>query len=149
MRRWLQVSIVAGAIVAQAATGLIMARPALAADKLGQVTECPIPTAASNPTKLVTGPDGNIWFAEAAANKIGKVTTSCAFTEFPVPTASSEPLDITVGSDGNLWFTESMGNRIGRMTTSGVLTEFPVPTAGQLDQITAGPDGNLLSLIHI
>jgi streptogramin lyase len=43
-----------------------MAPPALAADPLGKVTEYTIPTAASNPTKLITGPNGNVWFVEAA-----------------------------------------------------------------------------------
>jgi hypothetical protein len=145
MRRWFRLAVVASTIVAQAATGVVMAPRALAADKLGQVTEYTIPTAASNPTKLITGPNGNIWFAEAAANKIGEVTTSGAFTEHPLPyTINVEPLDIAVGSDGNLWFTEAMGDRIGRMTTGGALTEFPLPTANSLlDQITAGPDGNL------
>jgi streptogramin lyase len=144
MRRWLRLGVVASAIVAQAATGIVMAPRALAADKLGQVTEYPIPTSASNPTKLITGPNGNIWFAEDAGNKIGEVTTGGAFTEFPLPNPNSQPLDIAVGLDGNLWFTEAIGNRIGKMTTGGTLTEFPLPTANSLlDQITAGPDGNL------
>ena len=111
----------------------------------GQViTEFTIPTAGSEPEGIVAGPDGNLWFAEQAGNKIGRMTLAGIFTEFPIPTPSSWPETITVGPDGNLWFTEQDGNRIGRITTAGVITEFPIPTVpGQPEGIATGPDGNL------
>ena len=40
-----------------------------------RITEYPIPTRNSNPVDITTGPDGNLWFTEAAANRIGKITT--------------------------------------------------------------------------
>ncbi len=49
-----------------------------------QVTEYTIPTNGSQPEDLVKGPDGNVWFTENGG-KIGRVTTSGAFTEFAVP----------------------------------------------------------------
>ena len=89
-------------------------------------------------------PDGNLWFTESAANKIGRITTAGVITEFPIPSASSGPGGIAAGPDGNLWFTELNANQIGRITTAGVITEFPIPTAGSFAiDIAAGPDGNL------
>src|SRR5579864_2260856 len=50
-----------------------------------------VPTSGSVPTGIVTGPDGNVWFTEAHANKIGKLDTTNHITEFVIPTASSNP----------------------------------------------------------
>jgi hypothetical protein len=41
---------------------------------MGTITECDLPTANSYPYEITAGPDGNIWFAEAGANKIGRIT---------------------------------------------------------------------------
>src|SRR2546422_55404 len=93
-------------------------------------TEYPLPAAGhSEPDMITAGPDGNLWFTEAAGNKIARITTSGAITEYPVPTANGFPVGITFGLDFNLWFTEGGGNKIGRITTSGAITEYPVPTA--------------------
>jgi streptogramin lyase len=98
----------------------------------------------SAPTYLVTGSDGNLWFAESTGNKIGKVTNSGILTEYSPPTGASKPYGITTGPDGNIWFTEYNGNKIGKVTTSGTFTEYSVPTpASQPYEITTGPDGNL------
>ena len=90
------------------------------------------------------GPDGNVWFTEPNANRIGRVTPAGVVSEFSVPTANSYPSGIVTGPDGNLWFTEFAGNKIARITPLGQVTEFPVPTAfSQPGEITLGPDGNL------
>jgi streptogramin lyase len=108
------------------------------------ITEFPILTPGSQPEGIVTGPDGNLWFAEQAANQIGRMTPAGVVTEFPIPTAASWPETIAVGPDGNLWFTEQDGNQIGRITTAGVITEFPIPSnPGQPEGIGLGPDGNM------
>jgi virginiamycin B lyase len=64
----------------------------------------------------VTGPDGNIWFCESNANKIGRLTPQGDLTEFAVPTAQATNFFLTVGPDGNIWFTENDVNQIGRVT---------------------------------
>jgi len=112
------------------------------------ITEFTVPTAASNPFGITAGPDGNIWFTEQAANKIGRIKADGSrVDDFPVYTADSGPTCITAGPDGDLWFTEQAANKIGRMTTDGVCTvndEFTVPTAASNPfGITAGPDGNI------
>jgi virginiamycin B lyase len=90
---------------------------------------------------ITAGPDGALWFTEQNANKIGRLTTSGAFTEYAVPTAGSFPNGITAGPDGALWFTEAVANKIGGVTTSGAFTEYAVPTPGAFPlEITAGPD---------
>ena len=110
------------------------------------ITEFPIPTAAAGPFFITPGPDGNVWFTENSANKIGRFNpTTGAITEFPTPTAMSGPEGITAGPDGNLWFTEEGVGKIGRINpTTGAITEFAIPTANSGPTgIAAGPDGNL------
>jgi RHS repeat-associated protein len=119
-------------------------RDGVAAAATGPITEYPVPTAGSTPYGMAAGPDGSLWFAEWAGDKIGKITPSGTITEYAVPTAGGGPYGITAGPDGNLWFTENPGNKIGTITPSGTITEYPVPTAGShLAMIAAGPDGNL------
>jgi hypothetical protein len=40
----------------------------------GTITEFPLPTTNASPNGIITGPDGNLWFLEHNANKIGKIT---------------------------------------------------------------------------
>src|SRR5258708_982265 len=94
---------------------------------VGSITEFPTPTFSSFPLGITVGSDGNLWFTEQAASKIGRITSKGKITEFLIPTATSAPHGITAGPDGNLWFTEEMGNQIGRITTARVITEFAGP----------------------
>ncbi len=94
---------------------------------------------------IVAGSDGNLWFVETAANKIGKITTSGVITQYPVPTASSNLGSIlTLGPDGNIWFCEYGANKVGKITPGGTITEYAVPSplSGPWG-ITPGPDGNV------
>jgi streptogramin lyase len=125
----------------------VAARPAFSsetpADNPPTLNPFTIPTPNSQPSQVTTGPDGNLWFTEYLAAKIGHVTSSGAFTEFPVAPGSL-PFGIVTGPDDALWFTEQMANKIGRMDVSGNLKEFPVPTpSSNPTGITPGSDGNL------
>jgi streptogramin lyase len=103
--------------------------------------EYPLPTGAG-PRSVVLGPDGNLWFTEADAGKIGRITPDGSIAEFPLSSSGAEPWRIAAGPDGALWFTEMAGNRIGRISVSGVIDEFDVPTPKSLPRgIAAGPDG--------
>ena len=122
----------------------------LGSDRRGfaQVTinEFNLPTATSGPLKIVSGPDGNLWFTEFNSGKIGRITPAGQVTEFAVANANSGVGGIASGPDGSLWFTESGSNKIGRITTSGIVTEFPLPgslPASNVTAIATGPDGNL------
>jgi streptogramin lyase len=108
------------------------------------IVEYPIPTPESRPGGITQGSDGNLWFTESGANKIGTITTDGAITEYAVPTENSHPTGIATGSDGNLWFTELYANKIGKITTDGAITEYSVPTSSSGPYgITPGPDGKL------
>jgi hypothetical protein len=142
----------------------------------GVVTEFRIPTTTpptaddpqgtADPRFIEAGSDGNLWFTELLANKIGRITPAGVITEFPVPTTvppapfptligtppaalsnplgSSEPRGLILGPDGNIWFTEFLGDKIGRITPAGVLTEFQIPTPGVHPfAITGGPNGDI------
>ena len=107
-------------------------------------TEYNIPTPGSQPYAITPGPDGNLWFTEWAAGKIGKVTPSGAVIDYQIPSESSalvQPVSIATGPDGALWFAAS-GN-LGRITTSGTVTLHPLPGGASPDWIVSGPDGNL------
>jgi virginiamycin B lyase len=106
------------------------------------VTEFPIPTDGAGLWGIAPGPDGNLWFTEQQANKIGRITPAGSITEFPLPTPYGYPYHISPGPDGNLWFTAY--NMIGRITPSGSITEFPIPTSGSgLWDIAPGADGRM------
>src|SRR6478736_5386105 len=79
--------------------------------------EYPTPTNASFPWGITLGPDGNLWFTENHASKIGRITPAGAISEFNLPTGGGDPYDIVTGPDGALWFTERSANKIGRITT--------------------------------
>jgi hypothetical protein len=96
------------------------------------------PTANAGPFGIAAGPDGNLWFTEFQAAKIGEINPAThAITEFAVPYG---PNGICAGPDGNLWFTG--GNEIGMINpTTHAINEFA--TTSGTTGITAGPDGNL------
>jgi virginiamycin B lyase len=117
------------------------------------ITEFVIPTPESGPRALAAGPDGNIWFSEFRANRIGRITPAGEITEFELPRPGSGPGDITAGPDGAMWFVQLSGNmdgvqvdggRIGRITMDGRVTEFqmPVKTPSPIN-IAVGPDRNI------
>jgi streptogramin lyase len=104
-------------------------------------------TASSGPTRIVAARDGNLWFTEQNASKIGRITPSGSITEFPVASSPAGPLGIAASADGFLWFTKNINSRVARFTLSGA--EFdapgpwqPNPSRGPLD-IVVGPDGML------
>jgi virginiamycin B lyase len=117
-----------------------------------------LPTRYAGPQGPVVGPDGNIWFVEIGAKKIGRITPEGVITEFKLPPStqggSGQLGQLIVGPDGNLWFGVQGGltsagdsSAIGRITPAGVITYFPLSTLNiqgtQPNGITFGPDGNL------
>src|SRR5579859_3901061 len=67
--------------------------------------EFPTLTASAMPWEITSGPDGNLWFAEFAANQIGRITPTGTVTEYPLPSGIQVEAVIT-GPDDNLWITE-------------------------------------------
>ena len=100
----------------------------LASGASGQtITEFPLSDDRASPADITAGPDGNLWFTEGCAGRIGRITTAGVVTEFPIPGApgTSMGTGIAVGPDGNLWYTSLSNNQVGRITTAGVVTAFP------------------------
>jgi virginiamycin B lyase len=129
-----------------AMVGVIIAAALRGIGAAQTITEFSIPTAASGPMGIALGADGNIWFIESAANKIGRITSTGVITEFPIPTASSGPFAIASGPDGALWFTEIAASQIGQITVAGAIREFPIPFplfSAAPRGIAMGWDGNL------
>jgi len=134
------------AFPAVAAAGIRQAPPVV-----GQVSEYELGPG-TRPQAVVTGPDGNLWFAGirnvsgGAGDVLGRVTPSGKVTEYVVDTHTAIVglSDIALGPDGNLWFTEGGRPKVGRITTSGQIAEFDLPQgAGNATAIAAGPDGAL------
>jgi len=101
-------------------------------------------TAGSHPTSITLGPDNNLWFTEAAASKIGRITTGGTITEFATITGSAGP-DSIISLGGYLWFSEST-NKIGKVDMNGtMLAELPIMVGRSTTVIflAAGPDGNI------
>ncbi len=79
-----------------------------------------------SPQYLVSGGEGDIWFADvgiyfpgesASSSAIGRITPNGAVSQFETGlTTSVYPADLTLGSDGNIWFVD--GNAIGRIITA-------------------------------
>jgi streptogramin lyase len=100
----------------------------------------------NGPTDIVAGPDGNLWFLETSANKIGRMTPAGTLTEFFSGLPSNAGLSgIAVGRDGNLWFAESNRDRIGYITTGAMptITDFQLAGGRAPQDIALGSDGNL------
>ena len=118
------------------------------------LAEYPITTQASDPLSVTTGPDGNIWFTEYAAGKIGKMSPNgTVLAEYSLSSAgpgAHHPYGITTGPDGNLWFTDpvivngtTVTAAVGKISTSGVIQEYAVPASSAPHGIAPGPDGDL------
>ncbi|HXJ21043.1 MAG TPA: hypothetical protein VMT03_12495 [Polyangia bacterium] len=119
----------------------------------GRTTLFPIPTddAAGSSDRIVTGPDGNLWFTRGPIPALGfyRVTPRGDVTRFPVTTPGGA-IELAVGPDHAIWYTHGTlgpgGNGIGRITMDGVTTnvvQLPDSTGAPTDlplAITAGPD---------
>lgn len=142
-------ALLAGALALLAS--LACAAAAWGAVAAGTISEFSIPTAESGLAGIAPGPDGNVWFTEFKAGKIGRITPSGAVTEFPLSKPEAGPTAIVAGPEGDIWFTEhgsgkkeGRGETIARITPGGVITEYTtrLKESGPED-ITLGPDGNL------
>jgi virginiamycin B lyase len=98
---------------------------------------------AGNPSSIVLGPDGAMWFTQDGY-VLGRIDMSGAVTRLPLPVPAH---GVALGPDGNLWISEVWScleggdcGYIGRLTPSGTVTLFSIPGAYAL---TSGPDGNV------
>jgi streptogramin lyase len=93
----------------------------------GTFTNYRLANRSAGPQHITVGPDHNLWFTEANAAKIGRITTAGSIVEYALP-SGARPQRIAAGPDGNLWFTERYPDQIGQITTAGFVSEYPIPT---------------------
>lgn len=121
----------------------------------------PLPAPTALPIGIAAGPDGNLWFAEAAGGRIGRIDPATGATaEFPLPHAACQQPGfegssgtacqveyLAVGPDGAMWFGEPWRNAPGRADAVGTVTEYPLPAppSGEsgVGPLALGPDGAL------
>ena len=122
-----------------------------------------VPTFSSNPTEIVKGPDGDLWFSESSG-QIGRISPQGQVVEFPLPVTAAGSLPnitgLAAGSDGAVWALDVANAQVDRIGHDGQVRSFAVPgvtppsgggTAGNVNplptslsgQIVDGPDGNL------
>ena len=105
-------------------------------------------------SRIVLGPDGNLWFTEFGTIGIFNPNTGKVVKEVPLASSSEEPFGIAVGPDGNIWYTEGVVNSaftgyvsfgVGVISTDAksLIKEIPVTASSEPFGITAGPDGNI------
>ena len=88
-----------------------------------------IPGLPSNPQGITAGPDGNLWFTQAATGHIGRMNPSTGAVADLDSDARRTALGNHDRAHGNLWFTEPAANQIGRIAPStGTVTEFAIKT---------------------
>lgn len=119
-----------------------------------------VPTKDAQSIMIVPATDGNLWFTEADAQRIGRVcvtanpeqgcTATGDITEYPSGASlGAYPWAITAGMDDQLWFATWNENDnsvlIRSMGTNGRLTGLPIslPTNHFVYSMTTGPDGAL------
>ncbi len=122
--------------------------------KIGRMTTSRVLTqfvsSQADPMGITTGPDGALWFTANffPAAKVGRITTSGAFTTFTIASSAdgvTSGESIATGPDGKLWLTvfDSTLSRgsIVSITTTGKVTSFAFPSLNEIDGITPAPAG--------
>jgi streptogramin lyase len=118
---------------------------------LGATSEFETPAAnIQGPEEITAGPEGDLWFTEGGASRIGEINpVTHATSDFEIPTADSGPRGIALGPEGNLWFTEYFGGKIGEINpVTHATSDFEIPRItgrGPVypEGIAIGPEGNL------
>jgi len=104
-----------------------------------------------DPTTIVEGPDGQMYFTDSANGSIGVVTvtsnpSSDSITLLPIPTNSTFPSPlpqgITAGPDGNVWFTD-FHNAVGQVALNAQIAIYTQPPSTVTTNV---PFGGLIAV---
>jgi streptogramin lyase len=133
--------VVAGLLLGTIA--LVGAAPASA--DVGDITTYDDPEGeVHQPTDIVAGPDGNVWFVQQGSGFVARTTPAGVITTFPLP-GGANGAGLTVGADGNLWTAQPSADALVRITPAGVATAF-TDVEDEVDlpvDVALGPDGNV------
>ncbi|MHB8571654.1 MAG: Vgb family protein [Candidatus Dormibacteria bacterium] len=101
-----------------------------------------LPTPNASPFAVAVDSQGNCWFTETGAGKIGKIDLFGTLTEYSLfdPNAAPHGIAIEKRADGDrVWFSETVDNQLGVLIPHGnahpTINEFPLP------QSDSGPMG--------
>jgi streptogramin lyase len=98
----------------------------------------------SGPLDIAVGPDGNLWYSEAQADRIGRITPAGGVTEFPA--GGREAFTLAALAGDALWFSVS-STSVAKIGVDGNITDIALPkVAGwspTISALTAGVDGSL------
>ncbi len=87
----------------------------------GKVVAFSLPDREAGLSSIVEGYEGDAWFTEHFADRIGRMTPAGELVEFALR-PGTEPSDLTVDAHGNFWFAAQNG--IGRITPTGKTTNI-------------------------
>ena len=92
------------------------------------ITQFDIPTRTAVPHNVAVDAQGQIWFVERFADKVGTLDPrSAVFREFPIP-AGARPHGVLPDRNGFIWWSESRGNHLGRLDPrSGQMKRYGLP----------------------
>ena len=88
-------------------------------------------TPGSKPLSIVVR-DGDLWFSEAAGNRIARITVDGEVTEYSIPGAEPQPRAMVTHPDGAIWFVETGANALGRFTRRPHLQRVQISDAERL-----------------
>ena len=113
-----------------------------------QVVDFTIPTYASNPHDITSGPDGALWFTEGTGFKVGRITLAGAVSEYSAPGQYPALWAIASGADGNVYFSDvgAFNEAFDQITMSGTTTRTSIKVQNQMHpmySMVLGPDHNL------
>jgi virginiamycin B lyase len=111
----------------------------------GMVETWPTPSPASGPYGIWPAPDGSLWVALFATNKIAqiKVEAPAMMLEVTLPAGGARPRRIAVDTAGHVYYTDYARGYLGRYDpATKMFKEWPSPAgAGSAPYgITVGPD---------
>ena len=110
------------------------------------VSVFPVPTSNAGLGRIVTAPDGSMWFTES---DVGRITTNGQIQEFDLPATTTGDVDssvmgIDVGADGVVWVTYDYGRKIvGLDPANGTGTAYGLGAYPYGGAVRVGNDGRV------
>jgi virginiamycin B lyase len=90
----------------------------------GSIKKYAVPTKDGWPSGMAVDRNGNVWFSEEHAGRIGCRLADGSFREIKLPNTKSGPTDVSLADDGSLWFIERNSNAVGYLDRHRRLHEF-------------------------
>ncbi len=108
----------------------------------GKIKLYKLPSRNGDPYTLVQDGDGNIWFTERTAGKLGKLTRATGkIAEYPI---GDDPYGLAVDRRGNVWVTRKAADRLTQFDPkTGQVTHLLLEKGSQPRRTAMAPDGML------